>query len=65
MNFLLFCLLDGANRCETAYLTLKCFFEKAPEVSEYLREHRESTQFIESKFSFRVPNCHRLNKRSQ
>lgn len=39
-----YCFIDGPNRCETAYLTFKCYFETAPEVSDRFNESNEKHQ---------------------
>lgn len=49
---------DGNTRCETAYLTAKCYYKLMPEVNNDI-QHFEYQNFIESKFRCRAHNYHK------
>lgn len=55
--------LDGSTRCETAYQTVKCYFEVEPEVEIFslifiFKFQMSNQMLIQSNFHFRVPNYH-------
>lgn len=42
---------DGSDKCETAWLTVKCYFEADPDVISFLFDNKK---FIDEAFAFRT-----------